>query len=391
MSKYALPGTFFLPVPALPTLNNNDHQLESTNVQNTSNIDDIVIVKRNIINTIQTRQRFKTSFFSRYVQENSTPFVEQNMEEKIHINEDKTTNCEKCGPQKGEFDVVVKKVIIDWVQYIKASLNDANQNKPHGVLTYRNRRMQQRLNSFSSPFGENVTQPRRRRQTRIAPIQSNSANSDNTSNDTTISTFIPFENAIQFDLSVMYSGQSYQVLRSLSQIRQLYKELVDNSTSYSDLAIESKVSLGGKEGIKLSIVSDHQSVEVQTNNLLFSIPTVPELFNTINALNNFQSLYAQMIQSYAPTIETWFRTVYDTIPSQFQSTISCFFYEPIVNRLATTATRYSSVPSLLMRQHRHQHLTISSNNNNTLRFHQLESIVEEEKSEIDEPYQGVPF
>jgi hypothetical protein len=384
MSKYALPGMFHLPESNHPISIGANDQFKSTSVLNEKQNSDIIKC-----DNIQTRPRYTSSHFGRYVQQNVSPFFESCMEEKLDYNrKDETTDFTIGMPKSLKFDIVVNKVLIDWVQYVKSSSETRNigtsNNKQSSASSRREKNCMRRTLGTDDETRNRIS---RRRQRVVASNVRNLTQDETDSNDTTMPSVLPLENAIKFELGVLCNGQSYNVVRSLGQIRQLHEELVHISTLYSEDNLKLRNIVDNEDQLR------HTQCDEKEIDKNFSIPAIPELLNSMNTFTNLQSLYGQMIQSYAPTIEKWFRTVFEIVPSNLQTSVSYFFYEPIItivthcNTVATSSRFPSLMPrriqkKLSRRQRRQQHGTALSNNL-SVGFNPLE-IIEEEKLETDD-------
>jgi hypothetical protein len=330
--------------------------------------------------------------------------------------------------------VVVKNARIDWTQLLNVPFGSATRKKEirkrNKVLNDKNKRR------LSTPTSKDNRRERRRRfvqRIRQNWLPSNDAtmdeendNDDIEADDSSVmtmestsstssssSSFHPEEGAIHFEVSIAFHDRSYNAVRSLARIRQLYKELLesdsdstidDDSDSFDE---EMKQNNEDEQPLPMDESDDtmpessfgmdwvpntrrerrlqrrserqydrrqqqkHDSKQERKNRRRRSsrIPALPDLFQGLSSISNLRLLYAQIQQNFVPAIESWFRTVFAVLTPKKSSTLTSFFWDPI---LLSSSSSSSST-------------TVSSNNKNTPRHQrpQLE-IIPEEKYEQEE-------
>lgn len=220
--------------------------------------------------------------------------------------------------------VFVKSAKVDIMQLVNSSTERSSTNANSNSSSYkgpirtflanrreRRRRLIQRLqsnwsSSRSSPVSED---------TRCSTTGSNNSVESPTPSKTGSN---PQERAIHFELSVSYHDRTYDGVRSLARIRQLYQELVDGEGYDSDDEEDEEIS--NSEPCETS----RKSYSKQT------IPDLPDMFddNEYAMASNFRSLYGNLTQYYAPAIESWFQSLFAVITPRTSPVLAYFLCEP---------------------------------------------------------------
>lgn len=169
-------------------------------------------------------------------------------------------------------------------------------------------------------------------------LSSTTSSSSSDDNDSTkLFSPCPRESSIQFAVTISYHDRTYEGSHSLSRIRQLHQELVENAIEEELIAVNNAESDSSFPLLKQQSQGEpHPSLKSQIPSerpyvSRNKIPDLPKIFYENNAtITNFMHLYAQIHQCYAPAIQSWFRKLLKVFTPAENSILAYFLCESIM-------------------------------------------------------------
>lgn len=248
---------------------------------------------------------------------------------------------EKIGTRINAWDVTIKddddNVVDDVEVYVNGAQIDIMQFVNSRTCSESNNKSSRQPKTLKKRICTNPSRiDRRQRLTQrnkksLSSTTSSSSSSDD--NDSTKQLFSPCprESSIQFAVTISYHDRTYEGIHSLSRIRQLHQELVENAIEEELFAVnnnsESDSSLGEPHPSLESQIPSEQRPYISRN----KIPDLPKIFYENNAtITNFMHLYAQIHQCYAPAIQSWFRKLLKVFTPSENSILAYFLCESIM-------------------------------------------------------------
>lgn len=160
--------------------------------------------------------------------------------------------------------------------------------------------------------------------------------------DGTTTTTTPHKDAIQFELSISFSGRTYTCTRTLPRIIQLRKELIRELQSQR-MRWQGNQSPSCLSGVPPPSSSSRTRTTDNNNNnnievVDIAIPELPECteetaeHGTVGGLGarGFTMLQG-LLYNYCPVMEGWLRTVADIVPPNTSQSLANFLWEPLAH------------------------------------------------------------